>query len=42
MLTVLGDRGVAVGVAMASGFGLSIAMAFVAGQWITTDDWPLW
>ena len=42
VLAVLGDRGVAVGIALASGFGLSIAMAFVAGRWITTADWPLW
>ncbi|SNY04079.1 hypothetical protein SAMN05421748_101127 [Paractinoplanes atraurantiacus] len=42
VLTYLGDRGVAVGVALASGLGLSIALAFVGGRWITTEDWPLW
>jgi hypothetical protein len=42
VLTALGDRGVATGVALASGVGLSIAMAFVAGRWIHTYDWPLW
>jgi hypothetical protein len=42
VLTVLGDRGVAVGVAIASGAGLSIAMAFVGARWIATYDWPLW
>ncbi|WP_250000738.1 hypothetical protein [Actinoplanes sp. M2I2] len=42
VLTVIGDRGTAVGVALASGLGLSVAMAFVAGRWITTQDWPLW
>ncbi|WP_203813110.1 hypothetical protein [Paractinoplanes tereljensis] len=42
VLTLRGDRGVAVGVALASGLGLSIAMAFVANRWITTYDWPLW
>ena len=42
LLTVLGDRGVAVGIALASGLGLSIGMAFVGAQWITTYDWPLW
>ena len=42
LLTVLGDRGVAVGVALASGLGLSIAAGFVAARWITTNDWPLW
>jgi hypothetical protein len=33
---------VAVGVALTSGFGLSIAAAFVAVRWITTADWPMW
>ena len=42
VLTVLGDRGVAVGVAIASGAGLSIAMVFVGHRWISTYDWPLW
>ena len=38
----LGDRGVAVGVAVTSSVGLSIAAAVVAHRWITTDNWPLW
>jgi hypothetical protein len=42
VLTLLGDRGVAVGIALASGVGLSICMAFVAARWISTYDWPLW
>ena len=42
VLTVLGDRGVAVGIALASGLGLSIAVAFVGARWINTYDWPLW
>jgi hypothetical protein len=42
VLTRLGDRGVAVGVAIASGIGLSIAVAFVTARWIDTYDWPLW
>ncbi|MBM2617118.1 hypothetical protein JIG36_16295 [Actinoplanes sp. LDG1-06] len=42
VLTLIGDRGAAAGVALASGLGLSIAMAFVGGRWITTQDWPLW
>jgi hypothetical protein len=42
VLSVLGDRGAAVGLALASGFGLSIAVVFVTGRWITTYDWPLW
>jgi hypothetical protein len=42
VLTLLGDRGVAVGVALTSAVGLSIATAVVATRWITTSDWPLW
>jgi hypothetical protein len=42
VLTVLGDRGVATGVAATAGFGLSVATAFVAARWITTDNWPMW
>jgi len=42
VLTVLGDRGAAVGIALASGLGLSIAVAFVGARWINTYDWPLW
>jgi hypothetical protein len=42
LLTFFGDRGVAVGVAAASGFGLSVAAAFVATRWINTTDWPMW
>lgn len=42
VLALFGDRGVAVGVAVASGCGLSIAAGFVAVRWITTGDWPMW
>lgn len=42
VLARFGDRGVAVGIALASGLGLSVAMAFVGARWITTYDWPLW
>jgi hypothetical protein len=42
VLSLFGDRGVAVGLALAGGFGLSMAMAFVGARWITTYDWPLW
>jgi hypothetical protein len=42
VLSIFGDRGVAVGVALVSGLGLAIAGGFVAARWITTSDWPLW
>jgi hypothetical protein len=42
VLTFLGDRGVATGVAVTAGFGLSVATAFVASRWITTGNWPMW
>ncbi len=42
ILTLLGDRGVAVGVALVGGLGLSVAAGFVAVRWIATNDWPLW
>jgi hypothetical protein len=42
VLALFGDRGVAVGIALASGIGLAIAMAFVANRWIATYNWPLW
>ncbi len=42
VLSVIGDRGVAVGVALAGGFGLAVAVAFVAGRWISTYPWPLY
>lgn len=42
VLSILGDRGVAVGVAIISGIALSVAGGFVAARWIGTDDWPMW
>ena len=42
VLTVFGDRGVAAGIALSAGVGLSIAMFFVGSRWIETYDWPLW
>ncbi|HET6532231.1 MAG TPA: hypothetical protein VFH03_16720 [Actinoplanes sp.] len=42
ILTAFGDRGVAVGVAIIGGVGLSVAMGFVTVRWITTNDWPMW
>ncbi|HEX8347493.1 MAG TPA: hypothetical protein VF657_22580 [Actinoplanes sp.] len=42
VLAFLGDRGVAVGVAISAGLGWSVAAAFVASRWISTGDWPMW
>jgi hypothetical protein len=42
VLTLVGDRGVALGAACASGLGLSIALGFVAARWIDTFNFPLW
>jgi hypothetical protein len=42
VLATVGDRGVSVGVALASGVGLSLACGFVAARWISTGDWPMW
>jgi hypothetical protein len=42
VLALLGDRGVAVGVAVTTGLGWSVAAAFVAARWISTGDWPMW
>jgi hypothetical protein len=42
VLTFLGDRGVATGVAVTAGFGLSVAVTFVTIRWITTENWPMW
>jgi len=39
-LARFGDRGVAVGVAVVTGLGLSVAMALTLQRWITTG-WPL-
>ena len=37
-----GDRGVAVGVALATATGWSVAATVVALIWTLTGDWPLW
>lgn len=42
VLSLVGDRGVAVGTAATSAVGCSIAVVFVAARWIATYDWPLW
>jgi hypothetical protein len=41
-LARLGDRGVAVGVAIATGLALSAAAIAVAVQWADTGNWPMW
>lgn len=42
VLTRMGDRGAAVGVAIGIGIGWSVAAVAVAVRWSTTGDWPLW
>lgn len=42
VLTRLGDRGVAAGIAMVAGVGWSIAITVVAVRWMSSGDWPLW
>lgn len=42
ILVVFGDRGVAVGVAIIGGVGLSVAMGFVTLRWVESNNWPLW
>jgi hypothetical protein len=42
VLALLGDRGVAVGVALTGGLGLSVAAFFVGERWIMTNQWPMW
>jgi hypothetical protein len=41
ILVRFGDRGVAVGVALVGGLGISIAVLVVIGRWASTG-WPLW
>ena len=42
VLARLGDRGAAVGIAIAGGIGLSITVGLVATRWIVDWNWPLW
>lgn len=42
LLTIVGDRGVAVGVAVTTAVGLGIAATAAAMRWATAGDWPLW
>jgi hypothetical protein len=37
----IGDRGVAVGVGLATGVGTSIGFVFMIEQWVSSG-WPLW
>lgn len=37
-----GDRGVAVGVSIATGLGWAVMALSVAVRWAGTGDWPLW
>jgi hypothetical protein len=41
LLVRFGDRGVAVGIAIMNGAGVSIVVCLVVERWITTG-WPLW
>lgn len=41
LLARFGERGVAVGAAITSGFGVAVAAAVVAARWIA-GDWVLW
>jgi hypothetical protein len=42
LLARMGDRGVAVGVAVAVGIGWVAAAGAVTLYWSVTGDWPLW
>jgi hypothetical protein len=42
VLARYGDRGAAVGVAVAVGLGWAVTGAVVALSWAVTGDWPLW
>jgi hypothetical protein len=41
-LSRLGDRGAAVGIAVVTALGWSLAVAATAYRWHGTGDWPLW
>jgi hypothetical protein len=41
-LARFGDRGVAVGVAIATGLAVSVAAVAVATRWAASGDWPMW
>ncbi|HEX6969504.1 MAG TPA: hypothetical protein VF174_11940 [Micromonosporaceae bacterium] len=42
VLALVGDRGVAAGIAVAVGVGLSLCTVVLATAWAVTGDWPLW
>ena len=41
-LARVGDRGAAVGVAIATSLGWGFAATAVAVRWASSGDWPLW
>jgi hypothetical protein len=41
-LLKIGDRGVAVGIALVAGVGVSTAAVVVGVRWAITGNWPLW
>lgn len=42
VLARYGDRGVAVGLALITGLGWTVAAGVVTLYWVVTTDWPLW
>jgi hypothetical protein len=42
VLAFVGDRGVAVGVAISAGLGWAIAAGVVVTRWIDSNNWPMW
>jgi hypothetical protein len=42
LLVKAGDRGVAVGMALAAALGVSIAVVVVGFRWAGSGSWPLW
>lgn len=42
LLTRLGDRGVAAGIAMSTAIGLAVAAGSAAVNWARAGDWPMW
>ncbi|HEX5597648.1 MAG TPA: hypothetical protein VFX61_16760 [Micromonosporaceae bacterium] len=42
ILARVGDRGVAVGIAVVTALGWSVGALVFAAAWTATGDWPLW